>query len=105
MKKIKQAPTVADQVYQTRRRNKRNPEYHTFIARVRGVAEKLDKYLRFRAANEGVGYKFDPAFYQTAMWLGADTFFGVSVGGDELIADEQQPTLFKQWKVLRRRAN
>jgi hypothetical protein len=45
------------------------------------VAEKLDKYMRFRAANEGVGYEFDPAFYQTAMWLGADKFFGVAVKG------------------------
>jgi hypothetical protein len=103
MKKIKQAPTVADQVYQTRRRNKRNPEYHTFIARVRGVAEKLDKYMRFRAAKEGVGYKLSPEFFQAAMRQGCDTFFGVTTKGDEIIGDEQQPALFKQWMGLKRR--
>jgi hypothetical protein len=34
-----------------------------------------------------------------------DTFFGVTVKGDELIGDEQQPALLKQWKELKRRAN
>jgi hypothetical protein len=100
MKKVKEAPTAADQVYQARRRNRMDPKYHAFLARTRRVAEKLDNYMRFRAAKEGVGYEFDPAFYQTAMWLGCDTFFGVTVKGDELIGDEQQPTLFKRWKAI-----
>jgi hypothetical protein len=32
--------------------------------------------------------------------LGSDTFFGVTVKGNELIDDEQQPALLKQWKEL-----
>jgi hypothetical protein len=100
MKKIKEVPTPADQVYQARRRNRMDPKYHAFLAHMRRVAENLDKYMRFRAVREGVGYKFDPAFYQIAMWLGADTFFGVTVKGDELISDEQQPVLFEQWKAI-----
>jgi hypothetical protein len=66
----------------------------------RRAAENLDKYMRFRAAKEGVGYKLSPEFYQTAMWLGADKFFGVTLKGDELIGDEQQPPLFKKWKAI-----
>jgi hypothetical protein len=82
-----------------------NQKYRAFVARTQHVAEILDEYMRFRAAKEGVGYDLSPEFFQAAMWQGCDMFFGVTVEGDELISDEQQPELFEQWKKLKRRAN
>jgi hypothetical protein len=62
------------------------------------VAEKLHSYMSFRAEKEGVAHKLTVDFYQHELDRGIRLFFGVQVRGDRLIADEEQPALFREWQ-------
>jgi hypothetical protein len=62
------------------------------------TAQALDAYMRFRAADEGVEYDLSPDFFANAIEKGCELFFGVEIQDGKLVADEQQPKLFKKWK-------
>jgi hypothetical protein len=56
---------------------------------------QLDLYMRFRADREGVEYALSPEFFLANP---ADSYFGVIVRDDELIADKQNPEALEAWK-------
>lgn len=61
-------------------------------------AQALTDYMNFRAACEGLKHTLTPAFYAAYIEKGCNEFFGVHVGPDGLVWDEQQPALFAQYK-------
>ena len=63
------------------------------------IGKELDSYLRFRAGEEGEVYGFTPNFFAKAVTKGCINFFGISFDKGKLIADEEQPELFKKWKL------
>ncbi len=62
------------------------------------VAEQLHDYIRFRAEKEGVGYDLGVSFFERALLSGCVQFFGVTIKGNQLIKDKEQPDLFNEWK-------
>ena len=62
------------------------------------TGKALDAYMQFRAANEGVEYDLSPDFFSDALERGCEMFFGVVIQNGQLVADEQQPILFKKWR-------
>jgi hypothetical protein len=69
------------------------------MASVRPIAEALNDYLRFRAEQEGVGYELSAAYLAEHILLGCVKFFGVTFENGQLVADEEQPELFRRWQT------
>lgn len=63
------------------------------------VGKELDEYLRFRAAQEDVGYEFTPEFFAIGILKGCKKFFGITYNKMGILADEEQPNLFSKWKT------
>jgi len=79
--------------------NRRSGQVRRADARPLRVAEALDAYMRFRAAHEGVGYQLSAEFFADVIELGVIKCFGVTFQNDQLLADEQQPELFRRWQT------
>lgn len=58
------------------------------------LGEKLDAYMRFRAAFEETNYTLTPEFFRDELLLGTTKFFGITFEGIELTDDEQNPEAF-----------
>jgi hypothetical protein len=67
---------------------------------VKGVAEQLHHYLKYRAAHEGVEYGLSPEFFHMPIEMGVRCFFGIEIGYGGILRDTQQPELFKSWRRL-----
>jgi hypothetical protein len=63
------------------------------------AAEQLHAYLSWRAERVGVARTLTVGFYLEALDRGCTDFFGVRVGGGyHLVADREQPELFREWQ-------
>ena len=58
----------------------------------------LDRYLRFRAALEGVPYELSADFLQMPFDLGARSFFGVRVTKKGIVRDCHNPEALAVWR-------
>jgi hypothetical protein len=64
------------------------------------LAAELRAYMTFRASREGVEYDLNEEFLIRQLIGGVGKFFGVQVGSDMLLSDEQKPDLFAEWKRM-----
>jgi hypothetical protein len=60
------------------------------------LAQKLDAYLRFRAAKEGEKYSLTPEFFDEHIRKGIVEAFGISWHNEELI-DKENPETLAEW--------
>lgn len=66
------------------------------------LARELHAYMDFRAQRENLEHGFDVEFY--AHWLmhkRAEAFFGIHVGENTLLWDEENPIAFQAWKAVK----
>jgi hypothetical protein len=63
------------------------------------LAEKLDAYMRYRAAREETNYTLTPEFYRDALLIGTQKFFGITFEGLELVNDERNPDAFTTFQL------
>jgi hypothetical protein len=68
------------------------------------LAADLHDYMKSRAAKEGVAYDLSAEFFRGPMIAGVRHYFGVSVGRNKLLRDEQAPAIFAEWKRQQDRA-
>jgi hypothetical protein len=61
--------------------------------------KKLARYMKERAAHEGVEWQLTEDYLQAYFDRGVRTFFGVQVDGKGvLLADDQQPVFFAKYQ-------
>ena len=64
----------------------------------RQIANDLNRYMIFRADQEGVAYNLNPEYFLNALRMGVTNFFGISIDDSGLEADEQNPKAFAEWQ-------
>ena len=69
--------------------------------RVNLLARELHAYMDFRAQRENLRHEFDVEFYVDALaHKRAEVFFGVHVGENSLLWDDENPAAFQAWKAV-----
>jgi hypothetical protein len=63
------------------------------------LGEKLDAYMRYRAAREETNYTLTPAYFRDAILIGMTRFFGITFRDLELKNDEQNPDAFTTYQL------
>ncbi len=64
------------------------------------MAKELHKYIKFKAAKQGVAYELDSQFFASAMAAGIKCFFGAVIEGDRIVEDAADPDLLREWHKM-----
>jgi hypothetical protein len=60
--------------------------------------QAIKDYMDFRARREKMDHDLTLDWYQQVIEQGIVKFFGVTLGPDGVIFDEQAPALFREWR-------